>query len=213
MNCGDVEQASDIEEAISMAPGLSQVIMYVAQSSDAGIFNRMASDNIAKILSCSWYWYPDDPTSDDPYFEEFAAQGQSLFVASGDFGSFPNSADPYYYPAEDAYVTSVGGTDLTTTGPGGAWESETAWSDSGGGISPDHIPIPTWQQTPGVITGANGGSTIYRNIPDVAIEAAYDNYVCYSGNEGGDVAQDNTAITTGAERVSRRPDGPATWRW
>ncbi len=186
VNCGDVEQASDIEEAISMAPGLSQVLMYVAQSSDADIFNRMASDNIAKILNCSWYWYPDDPTEDDPYFEEFAAQGQSLFVASGDFGSFPNTTDPYYYPAEDAYVTTVGGTVLTTNGAGGPWESETAWSGSGGGISPDNIPIPTWQQTPGVITGANGGSTIYRNIPDVAIEAAYDNYVCYSGNEGGD---------------------------
>ena len=89
VNCGDVEQASDIEEAISMAPGLSQVIMYVAQSSDAAIFNRMATDNIAKILNCSWYWYPDDPTEDDPFFEEFAAQGQSLFVASGYFGSFP----------------------------------------------------------------------------------------------------------------------------
>jgi PKD repeat protein len=186
VNCGDVEQASDIEEVISMAPGLSQVIMYVAQSSDADIFNRMATDNIAKILNCSWYWYPDDPTEDDPFFEEFAAQGQSLFVASGDFGSFPNNPNPYYYPAEDAYVTSVGGTVLTTTGPGGVWESETAWSDSGGGISPDNIPIPAWQQTTGVITGANGGSTIYRNIPDVAIEAAYDNYVCYSGNEGGD---------------------------
>jgi PKD repeat protein len=184
VSCGDVEQASDIEEAISMAPGLSQVIMYVAESSDASVFNRMASDNIAKSLSCSWYWYPDDPTQDDPYFKEFAAQGQSLFVAAGDFGSFPNTTDPYYYPAEDAYVTTVGGTVLTTNGPGGAWESETAWSHGGGGISPDGIAIPYWQQAPGV--SANGGSTIYRNIPDVAAEAAYDNNVCYSGNEGGD---------------------------
>ena len=187
-NCGDAEPevALDIEEAISMAPGLSQVLVYVAESSDAGIFNRMASDNIAKSLSCSWYWYPADPASDDPYFKEFASQGQTLFVASGDYGSFPSNANPYYYPAEDAYVTSVGGTDLTTDGAGGAWESETAWSESGGGISPDKIAIPTWQQTTGVITTANKGSKTYRNIPDVAAEANYDNYICYSGNGGGD---------------------------
>ncbi len=183
VSCGDVEQASDIEEAISMAPGLSQVLMYVAQSNDTDIFNRMATDNIAKVLSCSWYWYPADTTQDDPWFEEFAAQGQSLFVASGDFGSFP-STNAYYYPAEDAYVTAVGGTDLITSGPGGARVSETGWSESGGGISPDNIPIPTWQQATAVITA--GASTSYRNIPDVAAEAAYDNYVCYSGNEGGD---------------------------
>ncbi|MGO9371098.1 MAG: PKD domain-containing protein [Syntrophobacteraceae bacterium] len=186
-SCGDAEPevALDIEEAISMAPGLSQVLVYVAESSDPDIFNRMALDNIAKSLSCSWYWYPADPTSDDPYFKEFASQGQTLFVASGDYGSFPSNANPYYYPAEDAYVTSVGGTDLTTNGAGGAWESETAWSDSGGGISPDKIAIPTWQQTTGVITTANKGSKTYRNIPDVAAEANYDNYICYSGN-GGD---------------------------
>ena len=63
-SCGDAEPevALDIEEAISMAPGLSQVLVYVAESSDADIFNRMASDNIAKSLSCSWYWYPADPS-------------------------------------------------------------------------------------------------------------------------------------------------------
>ena len=189
--CGDHEPevALDIEEAISMAPGLSQVLVYVAVSNDADIFNRMATDNIAKSLSCSWGWEPADPTSDDPIFKEFAAQGQSLFVASGDNGAYsptpPGSNGPYVYPAEDAYVTSVGGTDLTTTGPGGAWVLETANSDSGGGISPDDIPIPTWQQTMGVIT-AKGGSTIYRNIPDVAAEANTDNYICYSGNGGGD---------------------------
>ena len=114
-----------------MAPGLSQVLVYVAKSSDADIFNRMAHDNIAKSLSCSWYWYPDDPGKDDPIFKEFAAQGQSLFVASGDYGSIPSPKNPYYYPAEDAYVTSVGGTDLTTNGPGGTWASETAWSTDG----------------------------------------------------------------------------------
>jgi kumamolisin len=184
-SCDDTEQALDIEEAISMAPGLTSVRVYVSDTSDVDIFNKMASDNISKTLSCSWGWSPADPSSDDPIFEEFASQGQNLFAASGDSGAY-RSRSSYVYPADDAYITSVGGTDLTTVSAGGAWKSETAWSDSGGGISPDKIAIPSYQKTKGVITTANKGSTTYRNSPDVAAEANTDNYICYDGScEGG----------------------------
>ncbi len=182
--CDDTEQVLDIEVAISMAPGMSQVRVYVSDTSDVSIFNTMASENIAKSLSCSWGWSPADPTSDDTIFKEFAAQGQSLFVASGDSGAY-RSRSRDVYPADDAYVTSVGGTDLTTTSPGGAWKSETAWSDSGGGISPNKIAIPSYQQAAGVITLANKGSKTYRNAPDVAAEANTDNYICYDGTCAG----------------------------
>ena len=37
-------------------------------------------------LSCSWQWAPD-PTTDNAYFEEFAAQGQTYLYAAGDDGS------------------------------------------------------------------------------------------------------------------------------
>jgi subtilase family serine protease len=180
----DLEQALDVEEAISMAPGLQQVRVYVARASDVDIFNQMATDNIAKTLSCSWGWSPEDPTSDDPIFEEFEAQGQTLFVASGDKGAY-QAGELDLYPAYDAYVVSVGGTVLTTKGAGGAWESETAWSDSGGGIAPD-IPIPLYQLTSGVITKANQGSLTLRNCPDVSVEANNDNYICFNGScQGG----------------------------
>ncbi|MGD0012348.1 MAG: S53 family serine peptidase [Terriglobia bacterium] len=183
--CDDTEQALDIEVAISMAPGLSSVIVYVSDTSDVSIFNKMASQNAAKTLSCSWGWSPADPTSDDTIFKEFAAQGQNLFVASGDSGAYGNRSR-YVYPADDAYVTSVGGTDLTTSSAGGPWKSETAWSDSGGGISPNNIAIPSYQKTAGVITTANKGSKTLRNSPDVAAEANTDNYICYDGTcEGG----------------------------
>jgi subtilase family serine protease len=183
-SCDDTEQVLDIEVAISMAPGMSQVRVYVSDTSDVSMFNKMATDNISKSLSCSWGWGPADPTSDDPIFKEFAAQGQNLFVASGDSGAYKNRSR-YVYPADDAYVTSVGGTDLTTSGPGGPWESEAAWSDSGGGISPNKIAIPSYQKSPGVITTANKGSTVYRNSPDVAAEANTDNYICYNGTCAG----------------------------
>jgi subtilase family serine protease len=182
--CDDTEQVLDIEVAISMAPGMTSVRVYVSDTSDVSIFNKMASDNIAKSLSCSWGWSPDDPSSDDPIFKEFSAQGQNLFVASGDSGAYSTRSSDVY-PADDAYITSVGGTDLTTVSAGGAWKSETAWSDSGGGISPNKIAIPTWQQTSGVITTANKGSKTYRNSPDVAAEGNTDNYICYDGTCAG----------------------------
>jgi kumamolisin len=177
--CDDGEQVIDIEVAISMAPRMKDLYVYVSDTSDVSIFNRMATDNLAKQLSCSWVWAPEDQLSDEPIFLEFAVQGQTLFAASGDSGAY-NSKN-HTYPAEDPLVVAVGGTDLTTNGAGGSWKSETAWSGSGGGISPDKIGIPTYQSTKGVITKANKGSTKYRNLPDVAAEANTDNYVCLDG--------------------------------
>lgn len=182
--CDDTEQVLDIEVAVSMAPGMDSVLVYVSDTSDVSIFNRMASDNIAKSLSCSWGWSPADPSSDDPIFQEFAAQGQTLFTASGDSGAF-RAHSRFVYPADDAYQTAVGGTDLVTNGAGGSWKSETAWIDSGGGISPNKIVIPSYQLKPGVITAANQGSLIYRNVPDVAAEGNEDNYICYDGTCAG----------------------------
>jgi len=179
----DAEQVLDIVQAIGMAPGLSQVRVYIGPGTvddDANIFNAMATENLAKQISVSWGWIPEDHTVDDVFFLEFAAQGQSVFVASGDAGAFDASISPYFYPAEDAYVTSVGGTHLTTSGPHGSWTSETAWNfqqyGSGGGVSPDGFGIPSWQT--GVATSSNGGSTTLRNEPDVAMEADSDNYNC-----------------------------------
>ena len=184
----DGEQVLDIVQAIGMAPGLDQVRVYIGTGGDdANVLNSMASENIAKSLSSSWSWIPDDPSTDDVFFKEFAAQGQSFFVASGDYGAYDAAIDPYIYPAEDDYVTAVGGTHLTTNGPGGSWASEVAWNTSdlgsGGGISPDGIAIPAWQL--GVATFLNGGSTTLRNVPDVAMEADVDNYFCDLGNCGG----------------------------
>jgi subtilase family serine protease len=183
-SCDDTEQVLDIEVAISMAPGMNQVRVYVSDTSDVSMFNKMASENLAKSLSCSWGWSPADPSSDDPIFKEFAAQGQNLFVASGDSGAYKRRSR-YVYPADDQFVTSVGGTDLVTASPGGPWQSETAWTSSGGGVSPNGIAIPTYQKTAGVITSGNKGSTTLRNAPDVAAEGNTDNYSCYDGKCAG----------------------------
>ena len=95
-----------------------------------------------------------------------------MFASSGDGGAFS-----FVAPADDPYVTAVGGTVLTTSGPGGTWQSESAWNLSGGGINTTSA-IPSYQVP--VINSLNQGSKSFRNVPDVAAiaENAYD---CYDG--------------------------------
>jgi subtilase family serine protease len=173
-NCDDTEQTLDITQAIGMAPGLSSLVVYVG-SSDSSIFNSMASRSpLPSQLSSSWTWSPADPSTDLPYFQEFAAQGQNLFQAAGDSNAWKTSST--IYPADSVYLTSVGGTDLNTGGAAGAWSSETAWSDSGGGISPNRFTIPSWQ-TAAAATCSSCSKT-YRNGPDVSANANFTFYVC-----------------------------------
>jgi kumamolisin len=153
------------------------VFVFVSDTSDTALLSSMSSYKPLPLnLSASWVWTPN-PGSDEPYFKKMAAQGQSYFNAAGDWGAWPGSIDAYY-PADDPYVISVGGTDLTTKGAGEGWASETAWDPSGGGISPDDFAIPSWQQLKGVINKRNEGSTKYRNGPDVAANANWTFYVC-----------------------------------
>jgi subtilase family serine protease len=172
--CDDTEQTLDMTQALGMAPGMSSLVMYVG-STDAAIFNAMATHSpLNAQLSSSWTWAPADPNTDNPYFEEFAAQGQNLFQAAGDSGKWTSSSE--IYPADDVYVTSVGGTDLDTSSAGGPWSSETAWVDGGGGISPDKFAIPSWQTT--AANGCSSCSKTYRNGPDVSANANFSFYVC-----------------------------------
>ena len=152
--------------------------MYVG-STDTAIISAMtttADGPLPGTIGCSWGWTPADPSTLDGYFETMAAQGQNFFAASGDSSTWSSSNEAW--PADDAHVVSVGGTDLVTASAAGPWSSETAWADSGGGISPDSIAIPSWQAASGVITSSNKGSTTLRNGPDVSANANFTFYTC-----------------------------------
>ena len=201
-----LEVTADIEVAISMAPDLDSVLVYegptptdvpplgtnyiqdaVTTSQINDVLNRMATDNLAKQLSCSYGF--DINLSTVQIFQQYAVQGQSFFLASGDGGAY---AGPVDEPADDPYVTVVGGTTLKTDS-NGLWSSEKVWltpasSDplagttplaaTGGGISQTYA-IPSWQQ--GISMSANQGSTKMRNIPDVSMVA--DNMNIVWGND------------------------------
>ena len=192
---GDDEVALDIDMVHAMAPDAT-ISVYEgpppaeAASTDTApittthvndVLNRMATDDSALQLSCSWGFDVNATTIE--IFKQYAAQGQSFFLACGDSGAFAGAVAE---PADDPFITVVGGTELTTSGPGGAWISETTWNSSssvtgvaatGGGISLVY-PIPAWQQ--GISMSANQGSTTMRNVPDVAL-TAYNVWIVANG--------------------------------
>jgi kumamolisin len=174
--CDDTEQTLDMTQALGMAPGLTSLQVYVG-TTDTAMIGAMTTHNpLPGTIGVSWGWTPVDPTTLDPYFKKMAAQGQNIFVASGDNSTW--NTGNYPWPAEDANVVTVGGTDLVTASAAGAWSSETAWVDGGGGISPHSVAIPAWQKLAGVINSTNKGSTTLRNGPDVSANANFTFYVC-----------------------------------
>lgn len=186
-----LEVSLDIEMALSMAPGLSKIMVYEGNALYPDeLLSQMATDNLAQQISCSWS-IGGNPTVTQ-ILQEFAAQGQSFFVCSFD-------GDAYYpsqrgsvvpSPVDYPYTIAVGGTTLTTDS-NGSWSSECVWNfddgtGSGGGPS-SNFPIPSWQTN--INMSAIGGSTNYRNIPDVACVASgiyvvYDNGVTTAGGWG-----------------------------
>ena len=109
-NCDDGEQNLDMTQAIGMAPGLASLTVYVG-SVDTAIISAMTTHSpLPTTIGCSWGWTPADPSTLDPYFQKMAAQGQNFFAASGDSSTWSTKNEAW--PADDAYVVSVGGTDL-----------------------------------------------------------------------------------------------------
>ena len=181
-SCDDTEQTLDMTQAMGMAPNLTGLTMWIGTGGlsgqtldDPGILNGMVTANpLQAQLSCSWAWTPADSTTDNPYFTEMAAQGQNFFAASGDDGNWAHAE--FVWPADDVYITSVGGTDLETSSAGGPWSSETGWSDGGGGITKNGFTIPSWQVT--AAAGCAKCSQTLRNGPDVSANANFTFYTC-----------------------------------
>ncbi|MCH0570200.1 immune inhibitor A [Streptomyces sp. MUM 136J] len=167
---GEVELDSEIVRGV--APKATQLI-YEAPNSDAGEVDmaaKIVSDNRASVISISWGSCEPDTTSSsmtsvNNSFKQAAAQGISIFSASGDDGSRDcsrstsgSSVRAVDFPASSPYNTAVGGTDLSVSGT--TYSSERAWSTSGGGIS-TVFSRPSWQT----------GTATMRTVPDVSSNA------------------------------------------
>ena len=189
---GTLEADIDIQEAAAHAPGAA-IRSYEAPNDGIGEFdayNRMIHDNIA-VISTSWgrceLALDDAPGFIDGIhnlFRQAAAQGQSIFAASGDKGSedcydpadsSPNTTLQVDNPADDPLVTGVGGTALRAPGHEPVWndcEGETSGAcaavngDATGGGQSKHFKRPSWQPV-----SADATCTTCRQVPDVAANA------------------------------------------
>jgi subtilase family serine protease len=191
---GDLSECSlDIEMPIAMAPGLAGVYVFEGNNSDHILGNMVAYGGIKQFSSS---WGMSDDATGEQYLQQMGAQGQTFFQASGDGDAYVVA--PIYWPADDPYVTSVGGTELSMNSSGASYASESVWNTgfdsngpwccngqssstaywgSGGGYSSIYS-IPAWQQS--VNMAAVGGSSTKRNLPDVALTA--DNVWVYLNN-------------------------------
>ena len=171
----NIEVILDIMMAAYMAPGLSNIMVYEGYNPN-DVLNRMATDNLAQQLSSSWGFGSQNATTEQ-IFKQFIVQGQSLLQASGDSGAYTGTI---MAPADSPSLTVVGGTSLSTSGAGGPWAAESAWSGSGGGVSTVY-PIPSYQA--GTTMPSGGGSKTMRNIPDVALTADIQMYLIFNNGQ------------------------------
>jgi kumamolisin len=143
---GSGETDIDVEQSGGLAPG-ANVIVYQAPNDDTGFadaFFDAASQNIAGSVSASWLESetflqaevasgletPAYEAAFDEAFLEIAAQGQSGFIASGDWAAYTATADigttnlSVGASPDSPYITAAGGTTMpwsgTFTGPGGS---------------------------------------------------------------------------------------------
>jgi uncharacterized repeat protein (TIGR01451 family) len=203
LNGGEVEVELDIEMVNAMAPGISQLLVYEENPNvfdPVVILNQIAMDDLAKQIGCSWSLgvAPSGSGTINQILQQMILQGQSFLQASGDSDALlPGQADDpngFFGIRCNPYVTSVGGTKLTTD-VSGNYASEMVWNDrvpnvgqggyegSGGGVS-DFYTTPSWQQ--GFGNATNHGSTTGRNFPDVAFTAT-DIYIIYDNGFAGSV--------------------------
>jgi subtilase family serine protease len=180
------ECSLDIEMIISMAYGVTQVNIYEAATVVEEMEDIVSTNNgflLPNQVSSSWSDTVGNPDI-VPQLLQMAAQGQTFFQASGDWGAY-GSSDIWVNPTSANniglnYMTLVGGTELVMNGNGASYHSETVWNggvapstngvlaqdESGGGILVN-VPIPFYQQT--VSMSLNQGSTQWRNSPDVSM--------------------------------------------
>jgi subtilase family serine protease len=191
---GDGEAALDIETAIGLAPE-AKFEVYQAPHTTTGIvdnFTAMIDDDTAKVISSSWGQCEAKSgatllDAESTLFQQAATQGQSVFAASGDYGSSDcgTSALAVDDPASQPFVTGVGGTTLSAVGPP---PTETTWNDSsirtgagGGGVSSLH-DMPSYQvDAPAslhVVNADSSGTPCHaaagsycREVPDVSADA------------------------------------------
>lgn len=158
----ETEEALDVEWSHALAPGASIVLVEANSASDADLFTAVttaASLTGVSVVSMSFGGgeFSSEAAYDSVFTTPAGHQGVTFLASTGDNGA------PGGFPAYSSNVLAVGGTTLNADSSGN-YVSESAWSGSGGGISP-YETQPTYQH--GIVTQ----TTTNRAIPDVSFDA------------------------------------------
>jgi Pro-kumamolisin, activation domain len=198
LGSGQTEVTLDIEIAQSMAPGASIIVFEGSTGSTHhgdSILHAMATSSPPLTIGSSSWFYGWNPNGEQA-MAQMAAEGVSYFQASGDNGSIGDPTDD----RDMQNQTLVGGTALQTNAlivappatpsyPSPSlngvtyYNGDTTWTGSGGGFmnggtqqcwpwpfcTSASTGIPGYQV--GVSMATNGGSTTFRNFPDVSMDA------------------------------------------
>jgi hypothetical protein len=166
-NTGWAEEISlDVQWAHAIAPAAKILLVETnsAYISDLmiGVDYAATGDyamkyGIPKASAVSMSWGGGDFSGESTYDSHFNVPGVTFVASAGDSGGWVE------WPAASPYVVGVGGTSLTLSG--GNYQSETAWSSSGGGISNNEAE-PGYQTSFGITNTRN-----HRGTPDVAYDA------------------------------------------
>ncbi len=171
------EEAMDVEWAHALAPAANIVLVEANSAGFGDLYQAITTAaGLPGVSTVSLSWGSSEFRGESYWDSEFLTpaghQGVTFVAATGDAGS------PGLYPAYSPNVVAAGGTSLQLNASG-SYQSESAWTSSGGGTSARESE-PSYQR--GV------QSTGQRTIPDVAFQAdrsigvaVYDSY----DNTGG----------------------------
>ena len=201
---GVAEWDLDTQSSTGMAQTVSALYIYATTSlTDSDIANNYShwvGDNLAQLGNSSFgeceyqAWLDGSMKVDDHLFMQAAAQGQTMFVSTGDTGSScalaptngaPMSGPPMVeYPAASPYVVGVGGTTVVSD-TNANYVGEAAWNAGGGGLS-QFENSTSWQQLASP-TSAGLAATNLRPLPDIAMaaDATSGAYFVYGANIPG----------------------------
>ena len=181
-----LEEALDIEMAVSMAPKAKIYLVEAATNSSSDLYfaETVAADLVVKagggVISNSWQGgeYSGELTDEKTYFTH---PGVVYFASSGD-GGYKNTG----VPAVFASVVAAGGTFILRDSHG-KFVNEVYWSGGGSGLS-QFEPRPSYQNIIKKIVGSQ------RGVPDFSAVAT--NVAMYDASNGGWFTVSGTSISS-----------------
>ena len=228
-NTGAAEVELDIELQLALAPKTDKLLVYESPNTELGAlaqYLQIAKDNKADALSVSWgavceFGVNSQVTiAENQIFLQMAAQGQSVFVASGDSGAYgcsrvgllPPSGQELQLgdPNNQPYVTSVGGTSFQ--GPDGVTTFDPGTNPNPGypGVAKE-LPWTDGCDPVNCAGGATGGGVSrFWAEPDYAanlttgqyypgVIGAYSKAGAYCGQQPGVLCRENPDVALDAD--------------